>query len=125
MVEVGWDSGQEADATVVRGRVPSAPPVAEPDPADPPSSALPEPVGAGSEEPVDDHYAALQAWTEWARNQGRETVRADRADDDADEPAEASDPPAPTPAGVWAERQQGFAPYSQLFTRLRQPRDPR
>ena len=80
---------------------------------------------------VEDHYAALQAWTEWARNRGRgvgpdvgagrwprEPVASLRA------PATMRPPPEdlPRPAGLRVESQHEHAPYSQLFSRLRQSR---
>ncbi len=78
---------------------------------------------SGAEEPIDDHYAALQAWDEWARNQGRGAA-ADATG--VIEGPSAGDPqPAPTSddPDVWVEGEHGFAPYSQLFSRLRQPRE--
>jgi type II secretory pathway predicted ATPase ExeA len=114
LIEVGWEP--EADAAL--------------EPAGEANRTDPEPVA------VNDHYAALQAWDEWARNQGRqaEEATATRAaawieapstalqtDEGRDEPETGGE----TPSGphVWAEGQQGFAPYGQLFTRLRQSRD--
>jgi general secretion pathway protein A len=93
------------------------------------------------EEVVDDRYTALQAWNEWARNQGRTPAAAVSASGSGSEPDEVSpgytldqarradtrpsDDEASMPGSpsVWAEGQQGFAPYSQLFSRLRQPRE--
>ncbi len=80
------------------------------------------------EESVNDHYAALQAWREWADNQGRlgtgadpDRAQADAIDDragaEADDPAEDAAPVADRPT-VWADGQQSFAPFSQLFSRL-------
>jgi general secretion pathway protein A len=89
-----------------------------------------------ADEVIDDHYAALRAWSEWARTHGRSpaasvSVQAapatsliephealeEQLDDSADGSA--------SPTNVWTEGQQGFAPYSQLFSRLRQARDSR
>jgi type II secretory pathway predicted ATPase ExeA len=83
-----------------------------------------EPVEGGRPElppveSVNDHYAALQAWNEWARNQGR--APSPPRDDPEAAAAPIPDPPAPT--SVWRDGQQGFAPYGQLFSRLRQIRD--
>jgi general secretion pathway protein A len=81
--------------------------------------------------PITDRYAALQAWTEWARNQGRQPLQ-DQGSEDAVaemEPAAERETSSPAPSAspahpsVWVEGQHEFAPYSQLFTRLRQPRD--
>ncbi|AGA25852.1 type II secretory pathway, component ExeA (predicted ATPase) [Singulisphaera acidiphila DSM 18658] len=86
-----------------------------------------------SEEAIHDRYAALQAWNEWSRNQGRATAvepteppdeRSGPADEYDEELAEAPSELAATSPGVRAEGQQNFAPYSQLFTRLKQRRDP-
>jgi general secretion pathway protein A len=91
------------------------------------------------EELVEDRYAALQAWNEWARTQSSPAAPAARRsqndgpftslpeEDDlaGDLEAETSDP-APSNSGcpeVRAEAQHGFAPYSQLFSRLRLPND--
>jgi hypothetical protein len=100
-----------------------------------PLSALP-PVIEGDEsageEIIEDHYAALQAWTEWARNRARtpepaaasaQKQRPQRAAESAnlDEPPES--PAAPlSNVAIRAEPQHEHAPYSQLFTRLRQSR---
>lgn len=132
MIEVGWASGQETEFdTDLEAEV--APPIRPRD--DEPSHPLSGGRGATdlpAEERIDDHYAALQAWTEWAQNQDRQPVaepigpgltpEAVTPDNDSVGRAERSTPVAP---GVWAEGQQSFAPYSQLFTRLRESRDPR
>jgi type II secretory pathway predicted ATPase ExeA len=128
MIEVGWDANPEEPAVVASGatsersqRVLAAPGHSE------------ESVGA-SDEVIEDHYAALQAWSEWAVNQGRAPIVAVGPASDASEPAgpeTQSDAPlddeeneaVPGHPGVWAEGQHAFAPYSQLFSRLRQSRD--
>ncbi len=123
LVEVGWDGDLAAEYT---GTV-------EPFPA------CPEPAAAATaiqETVVEDHYAALQAWTERTTNRQRTLTeagpRADRLSSTAVEPAEARgasialEPDdseledASTPAKIRVEGQHEFAPYSQLFTRLRQ-----
>src|SRR5262249_1291601 len=81
-----------------------------------------------SEETISDHYAALQAWNEWAGNQGRvsapSTAEGTPAPITPDLDAESPSPPlSPGSSDVWAEGQQEFAPYSQLFSRIRQRRD--
>jgi hypothetical protein len=127
LVEVGWKGSFDAEsaampATEGEGKEPLSPlpPVVEGD-------------ESASEEIIEDHYAALQAWTEWARNRGRmpETAGARAqpqrppkagATADPDEPAET---PAAAPlsnAAIRAESQHEHAPYSQLFSRLRQSR---
>ena len=116
LIEVGWD-----------GPDPGADPEADPASASAPSDTAPAAVAeavepAGEDEAIHDHYAALQAWNEWARNQGRQ-------------PAAVAGPPEPpagstdveAPAGdphVWADEQHGFAPYSQLFSRIKQVASP-
>ncbi|HEX8201244.1 MAG TPA: type II secretory pathway protein ExeA, partial [Isosphaeraceae bacterium] len=101
LIEVGWE--------------PQAEPASEPLDPDPATEG-----GDGSPEPIDDHYAALQAWNEWAQNQGRHPAP---ASPDA-EPAGPNSRPAPALGQyVWAEGQQGFAPYSQLFSRLSRAKD--
>ena len=72
-----------------------------------------------SEETITDHYAALQAWTEWSKNQGRvPSERTPNPTGDREESPELAGHP-----NVWAEGQQGFAPYSQLFSRLKGAKD--
>jgi general secretion pathway protein A len=88
----------------------------------------------GSEETIDDHYAALQAWNEWAQNQGRAPVPptvppADSLPSDLHDAAEEelkADGATPQASGsnVWVEGPDSFAPYSQLFSRLRPSKDP-
>lgn len=100
MIEVGWDASTE------------------PAPALESSSddADPSPV----EERIDDHYAALQAWNEWAQNQGREADAAPASPEVTDEAVAAEAPNA----NVRAESEHNFAPYSQLFSRMRAAREP-
>lgn len=92
------------------------------------TTELAEPV----EEALDDHYAALAAWDEWARNQDRRPAgsRDDRdlasgpiLDDRPEEELRADGLP-PGAGHVWAEGPDSFAPYSQLFSRLRPSKDP-
>jgi general secretion pathway protein A len=81
---------------------------------------------------IEDHYAALQAWTEWAKNRGRASSLSATPASEQVEPAAVSkaamarakdeqdtmeESPAP---GLRAELQHEHAPYSQLFSRLRQ-----
>jgi hypothetical protein len=119
LVEVGWEGDLEAEPTTRP----------EPTPGDPEADA---PVDAGpSEEKVEDRYAALQAWAEWSRNRERSIPAAvDPADAGAIAPDDggAPDPgpsgtrgePGPLPASsVRAEASHNFAPYGNLFSRLR------
>jgi general secretion pathway protein A len=108
LIEVGWEPP--------RASAPPPGPVAE--------ATTPEPRAiSGAEEPIDDHYAALQAWDEWARNQGS-SPSAD-APGAIEEPEQDDTQPDSTSddLDVWVEGEHGFAPYSQLFSRLRQPRE--
>ena len=84
-----------------------------------------------SEEMIEDHYAALQAWTEWAKNRGRASGPSATAASEqvehvqvskatmvrAQDERYAEEFPAP---GLRAEPQHEHAPYSQLFSRLQQ-----
>ncbi|HWE38035.1 MAG TPA: AAA family ATPase [Isosphaeraceae bacterium] len=115
LIEVGWDPGLESRN--------EAQAVADTSPASPVAETV---------ERIDDHYAALQAWDEWARNQGRQPALAlrpaperefRREDESAVEPVEAVPGPVPGHPNVWAEGEQPFAPYSQLFSRLKHSRD--
>lgn len=74
----------------------------------------------GVEEPIDDHYTTLQAWSEWAARQGRAPVETPESTGQAstDDGAQPSDT-LPQRRNVWAEGEQEFAPYSQLFARSR------
>ncbi|MBV8487162.1 MAG: AAA family ATPase [Planctomycetaceae bacterium] len=128
LVEVGWDGNLEAESAVE-----SEEPIADPTPAlAEPADAEPvdaEPLG---EEMIEDHYAALQAWTEWAKNRGQTsspgvfptgrssatmpTVQPGSQSDGE----EAADPGTFVVSGLRAESEHEHAPYSQLFTRLRQ-----
>jgi hypothetical protein len=118
LVEVGWEGDLEAELTP---------------PEIPPSE--PEIVAPGeperNEELVEDRYAALQAWAEWSVNRERPVPAAAEpaahriGTDDGGDP---EPPPAEPPQGdsgsvsassIRAEPPQDFAPYSQLFSRLR------
>jgi general secretion pathway protein A len=129
LIEVGWVGDIEAEFEE---------PVAEP--VKPQGSSK---VGTTppAEEAVDDRYAALQSWKEWRRNQeawagqaaGAPEPQVDPARDEPVAPAEASEGATASssaehasslPGHVRAETQHDFAPYSQLFTRLRQSRRP-
>jgi general secretion pathway protein A len=88
-----------------------------------------------AEEWLDDPYAALQAWSEWARNreQFTEPLTSPVETGENDGPAEAHSKPAPivvksaaesmaeanAGATIRAETQHEFSPYSRLFSDLR------
>ena len=101
LIEVGWE------------------PEAEPRPAEPEPRHAVEPAARArvGDEVVDDHYAALQAWNEWAANQGRAAATATLEDEDADISS-----PVREDANLRAEGPEEFAPYSQLFSRMKQAR---
>ncbi|MEO6808112.1 MAG: AAA family ATPase [Isosphaeraceae bacterium] len=110
LIEVGWES--ELDSEVQPVSVTASTPTPE----------------LAAEESINDHYAALQAWNEWAVNQGREPAQpANQAKVRTDSPhvsdSDHSNPLDSHPQ-IWAEGQQSFAPYSQLFSRMRQSHDP-
>lgn len=118
MIEVGWDA--ESDGRESRDAESGVT-----------ASAL---AGLPAEQAVDDHYAALQAWNEWASNQGRKPTVAASSVELAERGAEIIPPPSLADTvgtespledhpQVWAEGQQTFAPYSQLFSRARQAKD--
>ena len=129
LVEVGWDGDLETEASETEYSTAEA----ERPSAD--DTSL-------NEELIEDRYAALQAWTEWTKIQEKainrggaaegftprvatepQTARTQTVSTDAD-----SSPHEPMPAsattGVRAETQHEFAPYSQLFSRLRQSKQP-
>ena len=121
LVEVGWEGDLEAEPTrpespAIEGETAGAP--FETDP---------------NEELVEDRYAALQAWAEWSRNRERSPLRRSsrRPTPTRTRPSRVPIPdhtrpsgrgrmraPSPSPS-VRAETPHDFAPYSQLFTRLR------
>ena len=137
MIEVGWQAADEPDdgEGAEEGRL--APPTGEDEGPEEASS-----VSQAESERLADHYAALQAWSEWSRNQGSAEgelpaglahlteaepsaveVRMGRPEEGADSSRHASHEAVGIRPGVWAEAQHNFAPYSQLFSRLRQARD--
>jgi type II secretory pathway predicted ATPase ExeA len=133
MIEVGWEPSAESDIEAESdGASPASPGgfgsanIVKRDTAGSWEDAE-SASGEVTVEPINDRYAALQAWTEWAHNQGRDPINsAERpVDSEAEELETRATAPTPSPGGanVWAEGQHSFAPYSQLFTRLRQNRD--
>jgi general secretion pathway protein A len=118
VIEVGWAAEEttEPDARVgSNARI------------DGPKDAI-----GGNEEAVQDHYAALQAWREWAENQARQVASSAETDsdeldeeleDDTTDPVSTSPPRSDRPT-VRAEGEQKFAPFGHLFTRMAQAREP-
>jgi general secretion pathway protein A len=123
LVEVGWEGSLEADASefAEETEVPPRHLQSEPQQVDP-----------RGEEMIEDHYAALQAWNEWALNRGRSSdepmmgAKGSSGSENADLHGafEEDEPSSQTGAraipGLRAEPQHEHAPYSQLFSRLRQ-----
>lgn len=127
LVEVGWEGDLEAELT--RPEPPAAVLPAAHEPA-----AMAEPTAAAEpqEQRVEDRYAALQAWAEWSRNRERPSPEPQTAGELDEAPAdEETDPESASGAGsatasslaslgsLRAEPPHDFAPYSQLFSRLR------
>ncbi|MDG3002184.1 AAA family ATPase [Paludisphaera mucosa] len=129
LIEVGWEGSLDAEEAAEFESADEATPV--------------------DGELIEDHYAALQAWSEWARNRDRLNRGADAEDDetdaeadedevdevvspvgvqalgdgDEDEDSEVDSETAEEPetgGALRAEPRHEHAPYSQLFTRLRQ-----
>ena len=128
-IEVGWSTDEVAPAAMADDEEDDE--RADLDRSDGIAPRLDE-----SDQAVHDHYAALQAWREWADNQEKRTVPvrsdrdlADEIDEAADaEAAEAVALPAGDRSSVRAEGYQHFAPFGQLFTRMtpvREPESPR
>ncbi len=126
LIEVGWAGGPDVDEDAVA--------VEADDEAEAPSS--------DDGELIDDHYAALQAWTEWARNRDRLSRPAEQAaagepaavpddpagpdDDEADADVDVEREPLATSEGesalrgdLRAEPAHEHAPYGQLFGKTR------
>jgi general secretion pathway protein A len=140
MIEVGWDetSGAEPEFEELAEATAAFTTPAEGSRA--PSGPVFPATAEVSEELVDDHYAALQAWTEWTRIQGRSPAEEPRIEaqtgpesattdlepgpDTAEKKAGTTPAPDDGHPSIWAEGQQAFAPYSQLFSKLRLSRDP-
>jgi general secretion pathway protein A len=116
LIEVGWDPADDTDLEMNESD--------EPMPVDVRNYSFQaeDDENPEGEERINDHYAALQAWQEWAANQGRS-------------PEPAQDTPGThelTPItaeqasvldsnpNVWVDEEQGFAPLGRLFNRLKQ-----
>jgi general secretion pathway protein A len=124
LVEVGWEGDLESEFDDSVESIAT-------------NNETPAGVASGVQETVvEDHYAALQAWTEQVTNRRRaeseQSASGDQVPQTADDQTELSpsstghDPAGEetrqpsTPAKIRAEAQHDFAPYSQLFSRLRQ-----
>jgi general secretion pathway protein A len=122
LVEVGWDGDLEAELLHAEG--------SGTDRVDAPAVVTDPQV-----EQVEDRYAALQAWAEWSRNRERslDPDSAAAISGTLDEPIRGAETPpgegpeptsesssAASPASIRVESPRDSAPYSQLFTRLRQ-----
>ncbi len=104
LIEVGWTPEGEPTSPGSEG--------------EPPAPAV---VNGHGEQRIDDPYAAIQAWNEWATNQGRHPTpepALTRASSQSRRDQEAL--PAAAPARVWADEEHGFAPFGRLFSRLPQ-----
>lgn len=128
-IEVGW-SADEAEAAEYEDHSSAVPDRATAARA---LTSTPNPIRAEhSDQAVHDHYAALQAWREWASNQEKRLPphRSDRdLADEIDEAAaaeaiEATETSLRDRPAVRAEGQQQFAPFSQLFSRIAPVREP-
>ncbi len=130
LVEVGWDGDIESDLEE-----------AESEPARAALAAADRP--SLEEEPVEDEYAALEAWPDWTGSQTRAPAADAQSGRDApvestaevqssDETSELGDEDRVeidaaaglSTSGLRAEPQHEYAPYSQLFTRIRQSKQP-
>jgi type II secretory pathway predicted ATPase ExeA len=128
LVEVGWDGDLESE-------------LGEPEETASTSEPRLTDDSSFNEELIEDRYAALQAWSEWTESQKQTASRSVATENSAprssmdptsigDSPqAEKSSGPvetsaATTPPGIRVEPQHEFAPYSQLFTRIRQSKQP-
>ena len=134
---MGWGGSLEAEAAVTADE-PVAPPMTVLAATAPVTGPVAEPIEHQEqellgEEMIEDHYAALQAWTEWAQNRGRasspgaaagfeqaEHVQASRATLGQDDDGPGDQAEVSSMSGLRAELQHEHAPYSQLFSRLRQ-----
>ncbi len=137
LIEVGWEGNLESEAAIPADEaVASVAPGLSPGPVDELSMETIEQPAQEilSEEMIEDHYAALQAWTEWAQNRDRASKSERGAGFQGAErnevlPAtlsqgfdEQGGAEVSTASGLRAESQHEHAPYSQLFSRLRQSR---
>jgi general secretion pathway protein A len=120
LIEVGWEGSLESESVSANELEPVQTSM---------ESSLDE-ESLPSEQIVEDHYAALQAWTEWARNRSAGASPDSETDHSSGEVVispvtSVVAPPIAEisrPATLRAEPQHEHAPYSQLFSKLRQTR---
>ncbi len=112
LIEVGWSA--EAESPTSPDPVPAGYEVDDRD-----LVRQGEPDGR-PEERITDHYAALQAWHEWATNQGRHPEIVGPAGPTRGEPDRSALAASPK---VWADEEHGFAPFGRLFAHLPQEND--
>ena len=125
LIEVGWDGERgSTESLPPREAAPSARP-GDDGPAGDPGHDFQAESGpeAEDDDAIDDPYTAIQA--SWERERNRERFQVTVAPDPVHEPvvSEAEETVAASLPNVWAEGQHEFAPYSQLFSRLRQTRE--
>jgi general secretion pathway protein A len=115
LIEVGW-SGAESEIDPEIATDTTATTIERP--TNPTRAPAPTP----SSEPIDDRYAALQAWHEWARNQGRGTADVESPDiHDPDAEVVETDEPLDDEEMIWVDPGQSFAPYGRLFQNAASP----
>ncbi len=114
LIEVGWEA--ESSSEPEASTEPEPEPIAEVGPLVA-ADREPRRKPLGVDEPIDDPYATLQAWSEWATNQGRGPM-----DVPPGRPGRSALSPVQADPDLRAEGPQEFAPYSQLFSRLRETR---
>ncbi len=119
LVEVGWEGDLEAEPTI------------RPEPSSIEDEVIPNSPLQG-EEPIEDRYAALQAWAEWSRNRGRSIPMGSETPQDEGKPDETGSSILPSSAAdkpesaaisensaIRVEPPHDFAPYSPIFGRTR------
>jgi general secretion pathway protein A len=126
LVEVGWEGDLEADLDGAGGASPNADAISADD-------------RYFAEESIEDRYAALQAWTEQKQNLARpevanpasalpvRTLEESIGPEDVaarESPTGLESPAGASRQGIRAEGQHEFPPFSQLFTRYRQSKQP-
>jgi len=119
LIEVGWGGGLDDEAETVAMVGNAEIEAVEVDEAVEAEAAPP------GDEVIDDHYAALQAWSEWARNRDRTDPEAqpegdEDGDNGGDEDEEADESEREPGADLRGEPPHDHAPYGQLFSKLKQ-----
>lgn len=122
LIEVGWDGGLDDEVDpIAMADIEAVEAEAEIEADEP--EAIPTP----GDEAIDDHYAALQAWSEWARNRDRATpeiIAESESEPEAPEPGDDDEIGGETDESDADLRGEAphddHAPYGQLFSKLRQ-----